>query len=100
MDFGPPLPRELEAVGSASLFRLEKRACDLGLSQRLDPAWARGNAAPDGTPHLWPALWPSLSHRPDVPRHLRCELSITPRAGDRVLSPLDVLPDGFAPLPG
>jgi hypothetical protein len=54
---------------------------------------------PDGTHYLWPALWHSLSHRPDVPRHVRCELLITLRAGDRALSLLDVIPDGFTPLP-
>ncbi|MBT2430398.1 hypothetical protein J7F02_33640 [Streptomyces sp. ISL-112] len=99
MDFEQPLPRELKAVDSASLFRLEERACDLGLSQRLDPAWVRANAAPDGTHYLWPALWHTLSHRPDVPRHVRWELLITLRTGDRVLSLLDVIPDDFAPLP-
>lgn len=98
MDFDQPLPRELKAVDSAWLLRLEERACDLGLSQRLDPAWVQANAAPDGTHYLWPALWHSLSHRPDVPRQLRCELLITPRAGDRVMSLLDVLPDDFTPL--
>lgn len=44
-------------------------------------------------------MWHSLSHRPDVPRQLRCELLITLRAGDRVMSLLDVLPDAFTPLP-
>jgi hypothetical protein len=99
MDFNQPLPRELKAVDSVLLFRLEERACDRGLSQRLDPAWLRVNAAPDGTHYLWPALWHSLSHRPDVPRQLRCELLIALRAGARVRSLLDVLPDDFAPLP-
>ncbi|MFI0960945.1 hypothetical protein ACH4S8_05955 [Streptomyces sp. NPDC021080] len=99
MDFDQPLPRELKAVDSALLFRLEGRACELGLSQRLDPVWVQANAAPDGTHYLWPALWHSLSHRPDVPRQLRCELLITLRAGDRVRSLLDVLPDDFTPLP-
>ncbi|MEU9266191.1 hypothetical protein AB0E04_12160 [Streptomyces sp. NPDC048251] len=98
MDFDQPLPRELKAVDSTSLFRLEERACDLGLSQRLDPAWVQANAAPEGTHYLWPVLWHSLSHRPDVPRQLRCELLITLRAGDRVISLLDVLPDDFTPL--
>jgi hypothetical protein len=98
MDFGQPLPRELKAADSASLFRLEERACDLGMSQRLDPAWVQANAAPDGAHYLWPALWHSLSHRPDLPRQLRCELLITLRAGDRVTSLLDVLPDDFTPL--
>ncbi len=99
MDFDQPLPRELKAVDSSSLLRLEERARDLGLSQRLDPAWVRANAAPDSAHYLWPSLWHSLSHRPDVPRQLRCELLITLRAGDRVTSLLDVLPDDFAPLP-
>ncbi|MFJ4126322.1 hypothetical protein ACIP3U_34000 [[Kitasatospora] papulosa] len=99
MDSEQPLPRELKAIDSASLFRLEERACDLGLSQRLDPAWVRANAAPDGTHYLWPALWHTLSHRPDVSRHLRWELLITLRTGDLVLSLLDVIPDDFAPLP-
>ncbi|WP_329389878.1 hypothetical protein OG625_37495 [Streptomyces sp. NBC_01351] len=99
MHFDQPLPREVKAIDSASLFRLEERACDLSLNQRLDPAWVRANAAPDGAHYLWPALWNSLSHRPDVPRQLRCELLITLRAGDRVMSLLDVLPDDFAALP-
>ncbi|MET9607236.1 hypothetical protein ABZZ17_19475 [Streptomyces sp. NPDC006512] len=99
MDFDQPLPRELKAVDSASLFRLEERAYDLGLSQRLDPAWVRASVAPGGTHYLWPALWHSLSHRPDVPRQLRCELLITLRTGDCVTSLLDVLPDHFVPLP-
>ncbi|MFB0627672.1 hypothetical protein [Streptomyces sp. AB3(2024)] len=99
MDFDQPLPRELKAVDSSSLFKLEERGCDLGLSQRLDPAWVQANAAPDGTHYLWPALWHSLPHRPDVPHQLRCELLITLRAGDRVKSLLDVLPDDFTPLP-
>ncbi|MFF4324477.1 hypothetical protein [Streptomyces sp. NPDC001568] len=99
MDLDQPLPRELKAVDSSSLFKLEERACGLGLSQRLDPAWVQANAAPDGTHYLWPAMWHSLSHRPDVPRQLRCELLITLRAGDRVKSLLDVLPDDFTPLP-
>ncbi|MBK3580111.1 hypothetical protein JHN63_41255 [Streptomyces sp. MBT65] len=99
MPFDQPLPRELKAIDTASLFRLEERAGDLGLSQRLESGWVRANAAPDATHYLRPALWHSLSHRPDVPRQLRCELLITLRAGDRMLSLLDVLPDDFAPLP-
>ncbi|MEN8655019.1 hypothetical protein ABCR94_31640 [Streptomyces sp. 21So2-11] len=99
MDFDQPLPRKLKAVDSTSLFRLEERACDLGLSQRLDLAWVQANTASDGIHYLWPALWHGLSHRPDVPRQLRCELLITLRAGGRVMSLLDVLPDDFTPLP-
>lgn len=99
MHFDQPLPREVKVIDSTSLFRLEGRAYDLSLNQRLDPAWVHANAAPDGTHYLWPALWNSLSHRPDVPRQLRCELLITLRAGDHVMSLLDVLPDDFTPLP-
>ncbi|WP_062217469.1 hypothetical protein [Streptomyces sp. NBRC 109706] len=99
MDFEQPLPREVKVIDSASLFRLEERAGDLGLSQRPDPAWVRANAAPDGTHYLWPALWHTLSHRPDVPCHVRWELLITLRTGDRVVSLLDMLPDDFTPLP-
>lgn len=59
----------------------------------------QANAEPGGTHYLWPALWHSLSHCPDVPRQLRCELLITLCAGDRVRSLLDVLPHEFTPLP-
>ncbi|MEU9577001.1 hypothetical protein [Streptomyces chilikensis] len=100
MYFDQPVPREVKVIDSASLFRLEERACALGLNARLDPAWVQANAAPDGVHHLWPAVWNSLSHRPDVPRQLRCELLMTLRAGDRVVSFLDVLPEDFTPLPG
>ncbi|MDA0563979.1 hypothetical protein LG943_06510 [Streptomonospora sp. S1-112] len=99
MHVDQPLPREVKVIDSASLLRLEERAGVLSLNQCLDPAWVRANTAPEGTHYLWPALWHGLSHRPDVPRHLRCELLITLRGGDRVLSLLDVLPDDFAPLP-
>ncbi|MGW5390977.1 hypothetical protein [Streptomyces koyangensis] len=99
MNADQPLPRELKAVDSATLLRLEQRARDLGLSQRLDVTWVRANAQPDGTHHLWPAFWHELSHRPDVPRHLRCELLITLGPGVCVRSLLDVLPADFTPLP-
>ncbi|MFE2411764.1 hypothetical protein ACFXDE_25785 [Kitasatospora sp. NPDC059408] len=94
-----PLPREVKVIDTASLLGLEARAGELGLSQRLDPLWVKANAASDGSHYLWPALWNSLSHRPDVPRQLRCELLIALRTGDRVMSLLDVLPDDFVPLP-
>ncbi|ONK11214.1 hypothetical protein [Streptomyces sp. MP131-18] len=89
----------MKVIDSASLFRLEERVCALSLNQRLDPASVRANAAPDGTHYLWPTLWNSLSHCPDVPRQLRRELLITLRAEGRVVNLLDVLPDDFTPLP-
>ncbi|GHJ92362.1 hypothetical protein SNE510_18810 [Streptomyces sp. NE5-10] len=94
-----PVPREVKAVDTASLLALEERAHELRLNSRLDPALLRAHAAPEGTHYLWPALWNTLSHRPDVPRQLRCELLIALRAGERVVGWLDVLPDDFAPLP-
>ncbi|SEG91728.1 hypothetical protein SAMN04489712_13033 [Thermomonospora echinospora] len=99
MDSDKPLPRELKAVATASLLELEERALDLGLSQRLPPSWVAANAAPAGTHYLWPALWRDLPHRPDVPPHLRCELLIALRTGERVRGLLDVLPGDFASLP-
>lgn len=91
--------REVKVIDTVSLLRLQERACEFSLNQRLNPSWVMANAAPDGTHYLWPALWNSLSHRADVPRQLRCELLITLRTGARVMSLLDVLPDDFIPLP-
>ncbi|MCG7523379.1 hypothetical protein MHW47_02820 [Streptomyces sp. OfavH-34-F] len=99
MNVERPLPREVKVIDSASLFRLEERAEVLGLSQRLDPTWVRANVAPGDTHYLWPAMWHTLSHRPDVPDHVRWELLIALRTGGRVVSMLDVIPDDFVPLP-
>ncbi len=99
MNSDEPVPRELKVLDTASLVRLEERASELRLNQRLDPAWVQANAASDGAHYLWPALWNSLPHRLGIPRQLRCELLITLHAGDRVMSLLDILPDDFTPLP-
>ncbi|WDT53924.1 hypothetical protein [Streptomyces sp. G7(2002)] len=93
------LPHEVKVIGTAALLELEDRACQLSLNQRLDPAWVLENAAPEGTHYLWPAVWNSLPHRPEVPRQLRCELLLTLRSGERVMSLLDMLPNDFDPLP-
>ncbi|MFE5301701.1 hypothetical protein [Streptomyces sp. NPDC056632] len=98
MNSDEPVPRELKVLDTTALVRLEERACELSLNQRLDPEWVQANAAPDGTHYLWPALWNTLPHRPGIPRQIRCELLITLHAGDRVMSLLDVLPGDFAPL--
>ncbi|MEX0172170.1 hypothetical protein [Streptomyces sp. LMG1-1-1.1] len=99
MNSDEPVPRELKVLDTASLVRLEERAHELSLNQRLVPAWVQAHAAPDGAHYLWPALWNHLPHRPGIPRQIRCELLITLHAGDRVMSLLDVLPGDFAPLP-
>ncbi|MGW0547585.1 hypothetical protein [Streptomyces altiplanensis] len=91
--------REVKGIGTASLLMLEERACELSLSQRSDPAWVGANAAPEGSHCLWPARWNSLSHRPDIPRRLRCGLLLTLRSGERVMSLPGMLPDAFVPLP-
>lgn len=94
-----PVPRELKVIDTALLLRLEEDALVLQLNQRLPPSWIAANAAPEGVHHLWPALWNTLQHRPELPRQLRCELLIELRSGERVMSLLDVLPHTFAPLP-
>jgi hypothetical protein len=94
----PPVPRELKVIDTATLLSLEEDALVLELNQRLPPPWIVAHAAPDGVHHLWPALWNTLLHRPEIPRQLRCELLIELRSGERVMSLLDVLPHTFAPL--
>ncbi|MET8629172.1 hypothetical protein ABZW30_36485 [Kitasatospora sp. NPDC004669] len=95
----PALPREVKALDTPALLRLEERALDLGLSQRLDPGWVRANAAPDGRHYLRPALWHGLTHRPELPGQLRCAVLLAVRTGEHVRSLLDVLPEDFAALP-
>ncbi|MFB7391964.1 MULTISPECIES: hypothetical protein [unclassified Streptomyces] len=95
----PPVPREVKRLDTAALLALEERALELVLNQRLDPVWVEAHAASDGTHYLWPALWNSLPHRPEVPRQLRCELLLTLSGGQHVMSLLDMLPEDFAPLP-
>ncbi|MER5971145.1 hypothetical protein ABT112_15650 [Streptomyces sp. NPDC002055] len=95
----PAPARELKVVDTASLLALEKEAQALGLSQGLKPEWVAAHAAPAGVHYLCPAIRHSLRHRPELPQHLRCELLIQLRSGERAMSLLDVLPDTFAPLP-
>ncbi|MGI5171806.1 hypothetical protein ACQEU3_46430 [Spirillospora sp. CA-253888] len=98
MPLDQPVPRELKVVDTAALLRLEEVALQLSLSQRLPAAWVVKNADPEGRHYLWPAFWHRLSHRPDVPDHLRCELLLQLRTGDQVRSLLDVLLVDFDPL--
>jgi hypothetical protein len=95
----PPVPRDAKVLDSAGLLVLENQAADLDLSQRLPRAWLDRHLAPSGKHHLRPLLWHSFSHRPELPRHLRCELLIELADGEQVLSLLDVLPEAYAPLP-
>ncbi|MGW3042411.1 hypothetical protein ACWC9T_20790 [Kitasatospora sp. NPDC001159] len=95
----PALPRDVKALDTPALLRLEERSLDLGLSQRLDPGWVRANAAPDGWHYLRPALWRDLAHRAELPAQLRCAVLLAMRTGEHVQSLLDVLPEDFAALP-
>ncbi|MFJ7244988.1 hypothetical protein ACIQWA_10085 [Kitasatospora sp. NPDC098652] len=98
MPLDQPVPREVKAVGTAALLRLEERADEFVLNQRLDPGWVREHAAPDGTHHLWPVGWNTVFGRPELPRQVRCELLLTLRSGETLFSLLDVFPEEFAPL--
>ncbi|MBD0690655.1 hypothetical protein [Streptomyces sp. CBMA123] len=98
MDAERALPGELMAVDTPGLLRLEERAAGLGLSQRLDPAWLRSHAAPAGRHYLRAVWWHGVTHRPELPRQLRCELVLELRTGEQVLSLLDLLPEDFGQL--
>ncbi|MER7667002.1 hypothetical protein ABTY61_00870 [Kitasatospora sp. NPDC096128] len=94
-----PVPREVKACDTAALLRLEERADEFVLNQRLDPGWVREHAAPDGSHHLWPVGWNTVFGRPELPRQIRCRLLLTLRSGETLSSLLDVFPEEFAPLP-
>ncbi|WP_433245003.1 hypothetical protein [Actinomadura nitritigenes] len=98
MPLDQPVPRILKVVDTDVLVTLEETALRLSLSQRLPVAWVVENVAPEGRHYLWPAFWHRLSHRPDIPDHMRCELLLRLRTGDQVRSLLDVLPVDFDPL--
>ncbi|WP_354637670.1 hypothetical protein [Kitasatospora camelliae] len=94
-----PLPRQVKIVDTSTLLRLEERAHELGVNQKLDPAWVAATAAPEADHFLWPACWNSPAHLPELPRQIRCELLLALHTGEHVLSLLDILPDDFTPLP-
>ncbi|MET8170181.1 hypothetical protein ABZT34_39120 [Streptomyces sp. NPDC005329] len=93
------LPRTIRAVDTERLLLLEEEAARLGFSQRLPADWLREHAGAEAVHYLFPAMEHRLTHRPDVPPQWRCELLLTVRTGDEVLSLLDVLPATFQELP-
>jgi hypothetical protein len=95
----PPVPRDSKVLDSAALLFLETQAAGLNLNQRLPLAWLDEHLAPSGKHYLRPGIWHSFSHRPEVPRHLRCELLIELAGGEHVLSLLDLLPKDYNQLP-
>ncbi|MFI1869959.1 hypothetical protein [Streptomyces jumonjinensis] len=93
------LPRAIRAVDTEQLMLLEEEAARLGFSQRLPVEWLREHTAVGAVHCLFPALEHRLSHRPEVSPQWRCELLLTVRTGEEVLSLLDVLPITFQGLP-
>jgi hypothetical protein len=93
------LPRTIRAVDTERLLLLEEEAARSGFSQRLPASWLREHAGADAVHYLFPATEHRLVHRPDVSPQWRCELLLTVRPGEEVLSLLDVLPATFQGLP-
>ncbi|CAM5608663.1 hypothetical protein [Streptomyces hirsutus] len=92
------LPRMIRAVDTDQLLLLELEAARLGFSQRLPADWLREHAQAAAVHYLFPALEHWLSHRPEVSPQWRCELLLTVRTGEEVLSLLDVRPASFEEL--
>ncbi|MFD0655329.1 hypothetical protein I1A49_45900 [Streptomyces malaysiensis subsp. malaysiensis] len=92
-------PRTIRAVDTDRLLMLEEEAARLGFSQRLPTDWLREHTEAAAVHYLFPAMEHWLSHRPEVSPQWRCELLLTVRTGEEVLSLLDVLPATFQGLP-
>jgi hypothetical protein len=94
-----PVPQHAKALDTSALLTLEDRAADLGLNQRLPRPWLDSHLAQAGRHYLQPVLWHTLSHRPEIRPHLRCELLIELHDGEHVLSAIDVMPQDYEQLP-
>lgn len=92
------LPRTIRAVDTERLLLLEEEAARLGFSQRLPADWLREHAQAAAVHYLFPGMEHWLSHRPEVSPQWRCELLLTVRTGEEVLSLLDVWPASFEEL--
>ncbi|MGW2353503.1 hypothetical protein [Actinacidiphila glaucinigra] len=92
------LPRTIRAVDTDQLLLLEEEAARLGFSQRLPTDWLREHAQAAAVHYLFPAMEHWLSHRPEVSPQWRCELLLTVRTGEEVLSLLDIRPASFEEL--
>jgi hypothetical protein len=92
------LPRTIRAVDTDQLLLLEEEAARLGFSQRLPADWLREHAQAAVVHYLFPVMEHWLSHRPEVSPQWRCELLLTVRTGEEILSLLDVLPASFEGL--
>ncbi|MEU8949402.1 hypothetical protein [Streptomyces sp. NPDC048489] len=83
---------------AAQLLVLEEVAARLGFSQRLPADWLREHAQAAAVHYLFPAMEHWLSHRPEGSPQWRCELLLTVRTGEEVLSLLDIRPASFEEL--
>ncbi|WP_328557914.1 hypothetical protein [Streptomyces sp. NBC_00358] len=92
-------PRTIRAVDTDRLLLLEMEAARTGFSQRLAADWLREHARGGAVHYLFPTMEHRFSHRPEVSPQWRCELLLTVRTGEEVLSLLDVLPATFQGLP-
>ncbi|MGW6704928.1 GNAT family N-acetyltransferase [Streptomyces sp. NPDC054956] len=92
------LPRTIRAVDTDRLLALEREAAAYGFSQRLPVDWLREHVAEGASHYLFPVLVHQLGHRPEVSPQWRCQLLLTVRTGEQILSLLDVLPATFDEL--
>lgn len=92
------LPRTIRAVDTDQLLLLEEEAARWGFSQRLSADWLREHAQAAAVHYLFPAMEHWLSQRPEVSPQWRCELLLTVRTGEEVLSLLDIQPARFEEL--
>ncbi|MFE7760387.1 hypothetical protein [Streptomyces sp. NPDC057438] len=93
------LPRTIRVIDTERLLLLEEEAERSGFSQRLPVDWLRHHAEATAVHYLFPAMEHRLHHRPEVSPQWRCQLLLTVRTGEEVLSLLDVLPATFQALP-
>jgi hypothetical protein len=93
------LPRTIRAIGTPELLRLEGEAADCGFSQRLSVDWLRRHVPEDAVHYLFPMFEHRLEHRPAVSPQWRCQLLLSVRTGEQLLSLLDVRPAAFEELP-
>jgi hypothetical protein len=92
------LPATVIRVDTITVLDLEGEADEHDLSQRLSREWLASRISGNGPHYLRPSLVHQLSHRPDANPQWRCEVLITMRDGEQVLSILDVLPQSFERL--
>ncbi|MCG0283975.1 hypothetical protein [Streptomyces sp. PSAA01] len=92
------LPRTIRAVDTGQLLLLAEEAARLGFSQRLPADWLREHTRVTAVHYLFPTMEHWLSHRPEVSPQWRCELLLTVRTGEEVLSLLDIRPARFEEL--